>query len=116
MSGRLGAVRRRPLERHGRNARFADGLVVASGERGYALLIVLVALAIVGWLARDSIRQMFATMTSGATKAESRVQPPPVDATQATPAAATPVERARSVEDTVLQRAQQSGSRIDAAH
>ena len=117
MSGRLGAVRRRPLERHGRNARFADGLVVASGERGYALLIVLVALAIVGWLARDSIKQMFATVTGGAGKSESRMQaaPPPVDATQATPAAAMPVERARSVEDTVLQRAQQSGSRIDAA-
>ena len=115
MSGRLGAVRRRPLKGHGRNARFADGGV--RGERGYALLVILIALAIVGWLARDSIKQMFATVTGGAGKSESRMQaaPPPVDATQATPAAAMPVERARSVEDTVLQRAQQSGSRIDAA-
>jgi hypothetical protein len=87
-----------------------------SGERGYAILIVLIALAIVGFLARDSIRQMFASVTGGATKAESRVQPaPPADATQATPALAAPVERARSVEESVLQRAGQTGKRIDAA-
>jgi len=80
------------------------------------MLIVLLALAIVGWLARDSIVQMFATATGGASKAESRVQPaPPVDATQATPTAATHVERARSAEDIVLQRAQQTGKRTDAA-
>jgi len=80
------------------------------------MLIVLIALAIVGWLARDSIAQWFGSMTRGAGTAQSRVQAaPPVDATQATPSAAAPVDRARSVEETVLQRAGQTGQRIDAA-
>ena len=91
-------------------------LVREFAQRGYGLLIVLVALAIVAFLARDSIKQMFATVTSGAGKAASRVQPtPPADATQAAPAASTPVERARSAEEIVLQRAGQTGKRIDAA-
>jgi|SRR5688572_10096698 len=115
VSGRLRAVRRRPLEMAGRNERIAPDFA-PSGQRGYAMLIILIALAIVGWLARDSIKQMFATATSGASKAESRIQAaPPVDTTQATPAAATPVERARSAEEIVLQRAGQTGKRIDAA-
>ena len=79
------------------------------------MLIVLIALAIVGWLARDSIVQMFGSMTRGSSKLEARVQPAPVDATPATPTAARPVERARAAEDIVLQRAEQTGKRIDAA-
>ena len=115
-SGRLGATRCRPLQRHGRNARFAHRLVEVSGERGYALLIVLIALAIVGWLARDSIAQLFGSKTRGAGTAQSRVQlAPPVDAVQATPSAVAPIDRARSAEDILLERAGQTGKRIDAA-
>ena len=115
MSGRLGAVRRRPLERHGKNERLARGFASAS-QRGYAMLIVLIALAIVGWLARDSIMQLFGSITRGAGAAQSQVQgAPPVDATQATPSAGVPIERARSAEETILQRAEQTGKRIDAA-
>ena len=112
VSGRLGAPRRRPLERRGRNERCASAL----GERGYALLVVLIALAIVGWLARDSIKQMFAAVTSGTGKGQSHVPPaPPVDRAQATPSPAAPVDRARSAEEIVLQRAGETGKRIDAA-
>ena len=71
-------------------------------QRGYAMLVILIALAIVGWLARDTIMQMFGGLTRGAGKGAPQVgavPPPAGDATSATPAGATPVERARGVED-----------------
>jgi hypothetical protein len=87
-------------------------------QRGYALLIVLVALAIVAFLARDSIRQMFGSLTQGASQSEMRgrtAQPPTPEGSASTPVPTAPVERARTVEDVVRQQAEQAGMRIDAA-
>ena len=80
---------------------------MARNERGYAMLIILIALAIVGWLGRDAIMQMFGGLTRGAGKGAPQIeaaQPPAGDPTSANPAAATPVERARGVEDVVRQQ------------
>lgn len=84
-------------------------------QGGWAFLIVLVALAIVAYLARDSLMQMFGTVTRAAGSGDARVgaQPAP-DATQATPAPAAPIERARAVEGIVRQQFDQLGKRIDA--
>ena len=88
------------------------------GEQGgYAFLIILIALAIVAWLARDSILQYVGTLNRSVPKAETRLPPGAQaggDATQATPTPTTPVERARSVEDVVRQQFEQTGKRIDA--
>jgi hypothetical protein len=86
-------------------------------QGGWAFLIVLVALAIVAYLARDSLMQLFGTVTRATASAESRLPPgaqPASDATQATPAPAAPVERARAVEDVVRQQYELLGKRIDA--
>lgn len=81
-------------------------LVIAPDrQRGWAFVIVLIALAIVAFLARDAIVAMLGTVTS-APAAESRLPPAartPIDATQATPVIATPVERARAVDGVVQQ-------------
>ena len=84
-------------------------------QGGWAFLIILVALAIVAYLARDSLMQMFGTVTRAAASGDERVgaQPGP-DATQALSAPAAPVERARGVEDVVRQQVDQLGKRIDA--
>lgn len=86
-------------------------------QGGWALLVVLVALAIVGYLARDSILQYVGTLNRSIPKGDSRLPAgaqPAVDATQATQAPAAPVERARAVEDVVRQQYEQTGKRIDA--
>jgi hypothetical protein len=80
-------------------------------EGGWALLIVLAALAIVAFLSRDAIVQWF----GGATRTASSVKgaPPAAGAEQATPAPATPVQRAREVEGTVQKQADDLRQRID---
>ena len=86
-------------------------------QGGWAFLIVLVALAIVAYLARDSLLQMFGTVTRATAVGDARLPAgaqPESDATQATPAPASPVERARAVEDLVRQQSEQMGKRIDA--
>ena len=86
-----------------------------SPQRGYAFLIVLIALAIVAFLSRDALMQYLGSFTRSA-PIESRLPPgarPAADPTQATPAPTTPVERARAVEDVVKQQHEQLGKRID---
>jgi hypothetical protein len=86
-------------------------------QGGWAFLIVLVALAIVAYLARDSLMQLFGTLSRASNSAESRLPAgarPAPDATQSVPAPAAPVERARAVEDVVRQQYEQLGKRIDA--
>lgn len=90
----------------------------ARGQQGgWAFLIVLVALAIVAYLARDSLMQVFGTLPRATAAGDARLPPgarQAPDATQATPAPAAPVERARAVEDVVRQQYEQMGKRIDA--
>jgi len=86
-------------------------------QGGWALLVVLVALAVVAYLARDSLVQAFSKFTHATAAGDSRLSAgmrPGRDATQATPAPAGPVERARAVEDVVRQQYEQMGKRIDA--
>ena len=82
-------------------------------QRGWALVIVLIALAIVAFLARDSLRQLFASVT-GTTRGggEERGAPAP-DAAQAQSVPHTPVERAKAVESTVQRQADDLRRRID---
>ncbi len=86
-------------------------------QGGWSLLIVLVALAIVAYLARDSVLLYIGTLNRVAPVGDARLPPgarPASDATQATPAPTVPVERARAVEDVVRQQYEQMGKRIDA--
>ena len=84
-------------------------------QGGWTFLIVLVALAIVAYLARDLLRQMFGTVTRAAASSEPRPGAQPVpDATQATPAPSTPIERARAVEDVVQRQVDRIGKELDA--
>jgi hypothetical protein len=86
-------------------------------QGGWAFLIVLVALAIVAYLARDSLLQMFGTLPRATAVGDARLPAgahPASDATQATPVPAVPVERARAVEEVVRQQYEQTGKRIDA--
>ena len=81
-------------------------------QGGWAALIILVALAIVGYLARDSIARL---LMPARVATESRLPPaaqPAGDATEAIATPAAPMERARAVEDVIGQR---SRERADAA-
>jgi hypothetical protein len=80
-------------------------------QRGWALLIALIALAIVAYLARDALTHYFSSVTS-ASRPQGRL-PPPADDAAATPAPRAPVERARGAEATVLERAQEGARRVD---
>ncbi|MDH5286177.1 MAG: hypothetical protein OEX23_06020 [Betaproteobacteria bacterium] len=80
-------------------------------HRGWALLIVLVALAIVAYLARDALTQYFSSVTA-ASRPQDRLPPAAVDAA-ATPAQRAPVERARGAEAMVLERAQEGARHVD---
>jgi hypothetical protein len=81
-------------------------------QRGWAFLIVLIALAIVAWLARDALMAYFGNVTAATAPRDRQAVPAP-DATQAVPAMATPIERARGVEGTVLKQAEDLGKRVD---
>jgi Tfp pilus assembly protein PilX len=81
-------------------------------QRGWAFLIVLIALAIVAFLARDALRAYFGSVTAASAPRDRGALPTP-DATQAAPAVRTPVERARGAEATVLQQAEERGKRVD---
>jgi hypothetical protein len=92
----------------------------ARGQQGgWSLLIVLVALAIVAYLARDSLLQAFGTLTRATTVGDARLpagaRPAQDAATQATPVLAAPVERAQAVEDLVRRQAEQMSKQIDAS-
>ena len=86
-------------------------------QGGWTFLIVLVALAIVGYLARDSILRYVGTINRTTAAGDARLPAgaqPVSDATQSTPAPSAPVERARAVEDVLRRQADQMGKRIDA--
>ena len=80
------------------------------------LVIVLLALAIVAFLARDSLQRYFGMLTGGSETIESRLPPaarPAADATSSTPTITAPVERARAVEGVVQQQADDMAKRIE---
>ena len=76
-------------------------------EGGWGLLIVLLALAIVAFLARDALTAYLGGASRTATPAPSRTaQDPHREATPSAPSMQRPVERARGVEDTVARGAE----------
>ena len=82
------------------------------GQGGWGLLVVLVALAIVAFLARDALTAYL----GGATRAADASRPAPAqDAAAAPPdpALRRPVERARSVEDTVARGAAERAKALE---
>jgi hypothetical protein len=83
-------------------------------EGGWVLVIVLIALALVAWLARDALLRLLpaATVQTGTTA--KRVAPPGEDANAASPGSAAPVARARAVEATVEQGAARLERDLDA--
>jgi hypothetical protein len=83
-------------------------------EGGWGLLIVLVALAIVAFLARDALTAYLGGVSRSAPPAASRdAQDPQRAATPSEPSAARPVERARSVEDTVARGAAERAKALE---
>ncbi len=87
-------------------------------QGGWAgFVMILIVLAIVGWLSRDALMAYFGSVTAqaDAARAEGRTRLPTAapDAVQATPSMATPVERARGVEATVQQQSDDLRRRID---
>lgn len=76
-------------------------------EGGWGLLIVLLALAIVAFLARDALTAYLGGVSRTAVPAPSpAVQDPQREATPSAPSMQRPVERARGVEDTVARGAE----------
>ena len=76
-------------------------------EGGWGLLIVLLALALVAFLARDALTAYLGGASRAAAPAPSRsVQDPHREATPSEPSPPRPVERARGVEDTVARGAE----------
>ena len=84
-----------------------------STQRGWAALVVLVALALVGYLARDSIARLLMPARSAEGRLPAAAQPAG-DATQAIASPSAPIERARAVEDVVRQQFERTGQRLDA--
>lgn len=77
-------------------------------QRGYAFLVILIALAIVAWLARDSLGALLGNAARGpdlSSRLPAAAQPA-ADPTGAQPTPAAPVERARAVEDLVRQQSE----------
>jgi len=81
---------------------------------GWGLLIVLRALAIVAFLARDALTAYLGGVSRTATPAPSRTaQEPYREATPSEPSMQRPVERARSVEDTVARGAAERATALE---
>ncbi len=83
-------------------------------ERGWVLVIVLIALALVAWLARDALLRLVPAATVATGTQAKRVAPPAEDANAASPVPAAPVTRARGVEATVEQGAARLERDLDA--
>jgi hypothetical protein len=97
-----------------------NGLLKRDRQRGWVgLVLLLVALLIVAVLSQRILRQYGLLQgSSGDTKATATRSPgdsmlSPSDATSATPLPANAVERARGVEATIQQQADDASKRID---
>ena len=101
----------------------ARELVSISRQRGWAgLLVLLIALAIVAFLAKDALKQY--GMLPGGVAAERKSSAPaerlrnpglgeaPVDMTSAPSAPASAIDRARGVEDMVKRQAEERAQRM----
>ena len=93
-------------------------------QRGWVgLVVLLLALVIVAMLAKDALKEYgmlggspAAAQTQGGTAAASGGTGGAVDpGTASAPAVAAPIERARAVEGTLRQQAEDAGKRIDDA-
>jgi hypothetical protein len=83
-------------------------------QGGWGLLIVLVALAIVAYLARDALTAYLGGVSRSASPAPSRdAQDPQRAATPSEPSMQRPVERARGVEDTVARGAAERAKALE---
>ena len=90
-------------------------------QRGWVgLIVLLLALLIVAVLSQKLLRQMGllsndrVTTTTAGPRGVGPSAPVDVDSTIATPVPGNAIERARSVESTVLQQSQDMGRNIDA--
>jgi hypothetical protein len=86
----------------------------ASRQGGWALVVILIALAIVAFLSRDALTRYLGAARSGPTDASARpAGAVPAEPAGATPVLAAPVERARAVEDAVGRQAADLARKID---
>jgi hypothetical protein len=78
-------------------------------QRGWVgLVVLLLAIAIVGYLAKDALKQYGLMSTTPAARKTEGARMPAADAPNiATPSYAAPIERARGVEDTINRAAQE---------
>ena len=82
-------------------------------ERGWGLLIVLLALAVVAFLARDALTTYLGGVSRTAAPPPRTAQDPHREATPSEPAPPRPVERARGVEDTVARGAEERAKALE---
>jgi len=99
-------------------------MVSRIGRQGgwVGLIVMLLALAVVAWLARDALRAYGllpspATVTTKAGSPGERVRAPAavdaMDPTSVTVAPQSAIERARGVEDTIRQQAEQQAKQAE---
>ena len=86
------------------------------------LIVILIALAIVAWLSKDALKQYGMLSDPGKAVEPTGMQRSPTPAAVtgdtgggATPSIQAPMERARSVEDTVLRGAATQSKQVDDA-
>jgi hypothetical protein len=91
------------------------------------MIVLLLALAIVAWLARDALKGYLAMPTVPATTTKAgapgnratgmagAVGPAEIDPTTATPASQSPLDKARGVDDMVQQQAGRRAGQVDGA-
>jgi len=91
-------------------------------QRGWVgLIVILLALAIVAWLAKDALRNYGMVSGPGRAVEPAGLQRSPTPAgvsdssgsTTATPSFQVPIERARGVEDTVLRGAATQSKQVE---
>ena len=92
------------------------------GQGGWVgLIVILLALAIVAWLAKDALQQygMLSGPGKGAEPAGMQHRPPSATATEssgvATPSLPAPMERVRALEETVKRGAEAQSRQVDEA-
>ena len=88
---------------------------LSNTERGWAFVVVLVALAIVAFLARDALSSYVGVVRNGAATTGKRLPATAIvpDPASTTPLVSPPIERARNVESLVEQGAASRAKAID---
>jgi hypothetical protein len=87
-------------------------------QQGWAVVVILVALAIAAFLGRDALLAYFGRGSAATRALESRLPvdtADPGDSTRSVSTPRAPLDRARALEETVHKHAEEASRRIDGA-